>query len=183
MYPDARRRVVRVLGEMEAGEVYPDFETWRTMCAPRLAAKIRRSLTVREFLTRGAMRAGIAPFAPWYVYVAALLLLGWGSFLFYGSLSWDHGPELWGVMGLVVALYFVIGSNLLFRQRWVWFLGILASVFFIVLGLSRLSLGPDFLPSTIEAAFYLVPAAVILTCLLPTGARVAFLGPGSADAV
>ena|SRR5438552_11284841 len=115
---------------------------------------------------------------PWYVYVAALLLLGWVSFLLSVFISeWPLVPGF-----LTTAIYFrmalelTIGVGLLFRRRWAWVLGVTTSVVFIGEGL-RLIIFVRGEYVVIDAFIhYLVPALVILVALLPGKARRAFLG-------
>jgi hypothetical protein len=118
----------------------------------------------------------IAPRAPWYVYVGAILLVGWGSLVLSAFLSLkEFGPHFWKAMS-PVALELAIGLGLLLRRRWAWMLGITTSVVFIAEGLRRIVFVRGEYVVLDALVHYLVPAIVILICLLPGKARRAFLG-------
>ena len=129
----------------------------------------------------GIPRARIKPRVPWHVYVAAILLLGWGSLVLSAFLSLkEFGPHLWKAM-VPVALELVIGCGLLLRRRWAWFLGVTTSVVFIAEGLRRIIFVRGEYVVLDAFAHYLVPALVILVCLLPGRSRRAFLGERRVD--
>jgi hypothetical protein len=113
---------------------------------------------------------------PWYVYLAAILLLGWGTFVLFSWVSLGNFDDHFWWSMVPVVLEIAIGLGLLFRRRWAWVLGVTTAVVFVAEGLRRLL----FVHYGYEWAFalmlYLVPATVILVCLLPGGARRAFLG-------
>ena len=124
------------------------------------------------------------PRVPWYVYVLALLLLGWGSLFLieWVSLGQGFGPLFWRVMS-PVAVELAIGAGLLFRKRWAWVLGIATSVVFIAEGLRRLIFIRVEYEWLVVLVDYLIPAIVMLACLLPARARHAFLRESRANLV
>ena len=79
--------------------------------------------------------ARVAPRVPWYVYAAAILLLGWAFVLLIARLSLERfDPLFWRAM-VPVMLELAIGSGLLLRRRWGWLLGVATAVLFIMDGL------------------------------------------------
>jgi len=118
----------------------------------------------------------LAPRVPWYVYAAAILLLGWASVLLIAWLSLERfDPLFWKAM-VPVTLELAIGCGLLLRRRWGWLLGVATAVLFIVNGLhSIIFVRGEYV--VIDALIHrLVLATVILVALLPGRARRAFLG-------
>ena len=113
---------------------------------------------------------------PWYVYVVAILLLGWGSLVLSVWISQrEFGYPFWKDI-VPTALEMVIGCGLLLRRRWGWVLGVATSVVFIAEGLHRIVFVPGGYAVLGALVRYLVPAIVILVSLLPGRARRAFLG-------
>jgi hypothetical protein len=128
--------------------------------------------------------SALEPRVPWYVYVSALLLLGWGSLVLieWVSMEQGSGPWFWRVMG-PVAVELAIGAGLLFRKRWAWVLGIATSVVFIAEGLRRLIFVRVEYEWLVVLVDYSIPAIVMLVCLLPARARRAFLSESRASLV
>jgi hypothetical protein len=119
------------------------------------------------------------------VYLAAILLLGWGTLVLSEWVSLkDSDYARWARVMIPVALELVTGAGLLFRRRWAWVFGILTSVFLVEEGLRRVIFGPDreLIVLFTWTIHYFIPAIVILVCLLPGRARRAFLGEGQSDA-
>jgi hypothetical protein len=119
--------------------------------------------------------ARVALRVPWYVYAAAILLLGWAFVLLIAWLSLERfDPLFWRAM-VPVTLELAIGCGLLLRRRWGWLLGVATAVLFIVDGLhSIIFVRGEYV--VIDALVHrLVPATVILVALLPGRARRAFL--------
>ena len=120
--------------------------------------------------------ASIAPRVPRYVYVGAILLVGWGSLVLSAFLSLkEFGPHFWRAMA-PVALELAIGLGLLLRRRWAWVLGVATSVVFSVEGVRRIVFVRGEYVVLDSLIHLLVPAVVILAALLPGRARGAFLG-------
>jgi hypothetical protein len=141
-----------------------------------LAADVHEEATVSAIQSQATPPASSAPRAPWYVYVGAILLVGWGSLVLSAFLSLNEfGPHLWNAM-VPVALELAIGLGLLLRQRWAWVLGIATSVVFIAEGVRRIVFVHGEYVVLDALTHYLVPALVTLVCLLPGRARHAFLG-------
>ena len=113
----------------------------------------------------------------------AILLLGWGLVVLWAflSLSDEFGPRFWRAM-VPMGLELAIGAGLLLRRRWAWVLGIVTSVVFIGEGLRRLLFVRLEYEWLVALTDYLVPALVMLGCLLPARARRAFLGGRPAEA-
>jgi len=128
--------------------------------------------------------SALEPRVPWYVYVSALLLLGWGSLVLieWVSLEQGFGPLFWRVMS-PVAVELAIGAGLLFRKRWAWVLGTATSAVFIAEGLRRLIFVRVEYEWLVVLVDYLIPAIVMLACLLPARARHAFLRESRANLV
>src|SRR4051812_19291437 len=79
--------------------------------------------------------ARVAPRAPWYVYAAAILLLGWAFVLLVAWLCLKRiDPLFWRAM-VPVTLELAIGCGLLLRRRWGWLLGVATAALFTVDGL------------------------------------------------
>jgi hypothetical protein len=154
----------------------------------RICKAIWFALDVHEVAIVSAIQsqvspARITPRIPWYVYVAAILLLGWGSLVLAAFLSLkEFGPLFWKAM-VPVALELAIGFGLLLRRRWAWFLGITTSAVFIAGGLRRIFFVRGEYVVLDALIHYLVPAIVILVCFLPGRARRAFLGERQAQVV
>jgi hypothetical protein len=130
-----------------------------------------------------ALPARIGSRVPWYVYVGAILLLGWAALVLIAFLSLEEfGLHFWKAM-IPVALELAIGLGLLLRRRWGWFLGVTTSVVFIAEGVRRIVFVRGEYVVLDALTHYLVPAIVILVCLLPSKARRAFLGERRADVV
>jgi hypothetical protein len=143
-----------------------------------VAADVRRLANVSAVQPQAAQPAKVSPTIPWYVYVAALLLVGWVSFLLSVWISeWPLVPGF-----LTTAIYFrmalelTIGVGLLFRRRWAWVLGVVTSVVYIGEGLRQIIFVRGEYVVIDAFIHYLVPALVILVALLPGRARRAFLG-------
>jgi hypothetical protein len=81
------------------------------------------------------------------------------------------------------SMRFAIGLGLILRRRWAWFLGVTTSVVFIAEGVRRIVFVRGEYVVLDALTHYLVPAIVILVCLLPSKARRAFLGERRADVV
>jgi hypothetical protein len=112
---------------------------------------------------------------PWYVYLVAILLLGWSTFALSTLVSEkDFDYPFWRVM-VPFALELAIGCGLLFRQRWAWILGITTGVAFVAEGFRRLLFVHFEYEWAVALVDYLAPAIVILVALLPGRARRAFL--------
>ena len=146
------------------------------MQAVRVAAEVHR-ITYMSGLQSQAIPPGrVAPRVPWYVYAAAILLLGWAFVLLIAWLSLERfDPLFWRAM-VPVTLELAIGCGLLLRRRWGWLLGVATAVLFVVDGLhSIIFVRGEYV--VIDALVHrLVPATVILVALLPGRARRAFLG-------
>lgn len=84
------------------------------------AAGVHEEAIVSAIQSQATPPASIAPRAPWYVYVGAILLVGWGSLVLSAFLSLkEFGPLFWKAM-IPVALELAIGLGLLLRRRWAW---------------------------------------------------------------
>jgi len=128
-----------------------------------------------------ALPARIGSRVPWYVYVGAILLLGWGALVLIAFLSLEEFRlHFWKAM-VPVALELAIGLGLLLRGRWAWVLGVTTSVVFIAEGVRQIVFVRGEYVVLDALTHYLVPAIVILVCLLPLKARRAFLGDRRAD--
>ena len=113
---------------------------------------------------------------PWYVYLSAILLIGWALVLLIARLSLEtFDPLFWRAM-VPVTLELAIDCGLLLRRRWGWILGVTAAVVFVAEGLRRLLFVHFEYEWAIALIYYFAPAIVILVCLLPGRARRAFLG-------
>jgi hypothetical protein len=109
------------------------------------------------------------------VYATAILLLVWASVLLVTWLSLKQfDPVYWKAM-IPVTLELAIGWGLLRRRRWGWMLGIATALLFIADGLRLIILIPGVYVVITALIHRLIPAAVILVCLLPGRARRAFL--------
>jgi hypothetical protein len=114
---------------------------------------------------------------PWYVYLAAILLLGWGALVFFSWVSLGDFPYYFWRSMVPVLLEITIGFGLLFRQRWAWVLGVTTAVLFVAEGLRLLFfVGNSKYEWAIASMVYFALAFVILACLLPGRARRVFLG-------
>jgi hypothetical protein len=110
------------------------------------------------------------------VYLAAILLIGWGvSRPFRAGLEEGPRPLFLESHG-PFALELVIGFGLLFHRRWAWVLGVTAAVVFVAEALRRLLFVHFEYEWTVVLIVYSAPAIVILVGLLPRRARRAFLG-------
>jgi hypothetical protein len=112
----------------------------------------------------------------WYVYVTAILLIGWGLVVLSAWISTQEFDLLFWRSMVRVGLELTIGVGLLLRRRWAWVLGIATSVIFIALGLGEIVFIRGEYVVIAALVRYLVPAIVILVALLPGRARRAFLG-------
>jgi hypothetical protein len=124
-----------------------------------------------------------ASVVPWYVYLAAILLLGWAALVLSVWLSLkDFGPLFWRAI-VPVGLELATGAGLLLHRRWGWVLGIATSVFLLEEGLRRVIFGPDreWIVLFTWMIHYFIPAIVLLVCLLPGRSRRAFLGQRRSD--
>jgi hypothetical protein len=150
-----------------------------------VAADVRRLTYVSAVQSQATQSPDVDRRVPWYVYLVATLLLGWGTLVLsvWVSLK-DSDYSRWARVMIPVALELVTGAGLLFRRRWAWVLGILTSVVLIEEGLRRVIFGPDreWIVLFTWSIHYFIPAIVILVCLLPGRARRAFLGEGHSDA-
>src|SRR5437879_2210774 len=102
----------------------------------RIAADVRR-LTKMSGLQSQAISPArvVARRVLWYVYAAAILLLGWAFVLLVAWLSLEKfDPLFWRAM-VPVTLELAIACGLLFRRRWGWLLGVATAVLFILDGL------------------------------------------------
>lgn len=142
----------------------------------RVAADVRR-LTCRSVQSQAIPPARVAPRVPWYVYAAAILLLGWAVIVLSVllTLSGEFGPRLWRAM-VLVGLELAVGAGLLFRRRWAWVLGVTTGVVYVAEGLRRLLFVQFEYEWAVALTSYFVPAIVILVGLFPGRARRAFLG-------
>ena len=105
-------------------------------------------------------------------------MLGWGALVLSAFVSLkEFDPHFWKAM-VPVALELTIGCGLLLRRRWAWFLGVTTSVVFIAEGLRLILLLRGEYVVLDAVVHYLIPAIVILVCLLPGRARRASLGEG-----
>jgi len=148
-----------------------------------LAADVHEVTIVSAIQSQATPPASTAPRAPWYVYVGAILLVGWGSLVLSAFLSLkEFGPHFWKAM-VPVALELAIGLGLLLRRRWAWVVGVTTSVVFIAEGVRRIAFVRGEYVVLDALVHFLVPAMVILVCLLPGKARHAFLGERRADVV
>jgi hypothetical protein len=121
---------------------------------------------------------------PRYVYVAAILLIGWAALVLTVLASMKQfGPFFWRAM-IPVGLELATAAGLLLHRRWGWCLGITTSVFLVEEGLRRVILVGSDLQLVVLFAWmihYFIPAIVLLVCLLPSRARIAFLGERQSD--
>jgi len=121
---------------------------------------------------------------PWYVYVAATLLIGWAALVLSVWVSTqDFGPYFWRAM-IPVGLELATGAGLLLHRRWGWVLGIVTPVILVEEGLRRIIFyGPVGEPIVLVGwmIHYFIPAIVLLVCLLPRRARRAYLGEKQFD--
>jgi len=148
-----------------------------------LGADVHEVTIVSAIQSQATPPASIAPRVPWYVYVGAILLLGWGALVLSAFLSLkEFDPHFWKAM-VPVALELAIGLGLLLRGRWGWVLGVTTSVVFIAEGVRRIAFVRGEYVVLDALIHFLVPAIVILVCLLPGKARHAFLGERRADVV
>ena len=139
--------------------------------------------TIVSAIQSQALPARMGSRVPWYVYVGAILLLGWGALVLSAFLSLkEFDPHFWKAM-VPVALEIAIGLGLILRRRWAWFLGVATSVVFIADGVRRIVFVRGEYVVLDAVIHYLVPAIVILVCLLPLNARLAFLGKRRADVI
>ena len=119
---------------------------------------------------------------PWYVYLVAILLLGWGTLVLSTLVSErDFHYSFWRTI-VPVVLEIAIGCGLVFRRRWAWILGVTTAVVFIGEGLRRFLVVHFEYEWAVALIDFFAPAIIILVCLLPRRARRAFLGDGQADA-
>jgi len=161
---------------METAPTQPDLQ------AVRVAADVHRITFMSGLQSQAIPPARVAPHVPWYVYAAAILLLGWAFVLLIAWLSLERFDLLFWRAMVPVTLELAIGGGLLLRRRWGWLLGVATAVLFIVDGLhSIIFVRGEYV--VLDALIHrLVPATVILVTLLPGRARRAFLGEGRADA-
>jgi hypothetical protein len=141
-----------------------------------MAAEVRRLTNVSEPQYQAIPPARVASRELWYVYVTAILLIGWGLVVLSAWISRQEFDLLFWRSMVPVGLELTIGVGLLFRRRWAWVLGIATSVIFIALGLREIVFIRGEYVVIAALVRYLVPAIVILVALLPGRARRAFLG-------
>jgi len=105
-----------------------------------------------------------------------MLLVGWALVVLVGWLSYKYfGPPFWKDM-VPVTLELAVGWGLLRRRRWGWMLGIATAALFIADGLRLLIFHPGSYAVMITVLIHrLIPAAVVLVCLLPLRARRPYL--------
>ena len=146
-----------------------------------MAADVRRLANVNTVQPR-ANQPKIDRAVPWYVYLAAMLLIGWAVLVLTFVLSvWvsveDFGPLFRRAM-IPIGLELATGAGLLLHRRWGWVLGIATSVFLLEEGLRRAVFGGTDRESIVLfelVIHYFIPAIFLLVCLLPSRARRAFL--------
>jgi len=141
-----------------------------------VAAHVRRITIVSVPQSQAIPPVGVAPRVPWYVYAAAILLLGWAFVLLIAWLSLERFDLLFWRAMVPVTLELAIGCGLLLRRRWGWLLGVATAVLFIVDGLHSIIFVRGEYVVLVALIHRLVPATVILVALLPGRARRAFLG-------
>jgi hypothetical protein len=112
----------------------------------------------------------------WYVYLAAILLISWSTLVLWELISLRRFDFTFWRAVVPFAVELVIGFGLLFRRRWAWIVGVSTAVVFIAEGFRRLLFVHFEYEWAVALIDYLVPAIVILVCLLPGRARSAFLG-------
>jgi hypothetical protein len=142
-------------------------------------------MSVRPFQAGPAKEEWVVP---WYVYLAAILLIGWAALVLTLVLSvWvsleDFGPLFRRAM-IPIGLELATGAGLLLHRRWGWVLGIATSVFLLEEGLRRAVFGGTDRESIVlfeSGIHYFIPAIVLLVCLLPRRARRAYLGEKQFD--
>ena len=150
--------------------------------AVRVAAHVRRLTNVSAVQSQAAQPPKVDRRVPWYVYLVAILLLGWNTLVLSTLVSEkDFDYSFWRVM-VPVALQIAIGCGLLFRRRWAWILGVTTAAVFVAEGLRRLLFVHLEYEWAVALTDYFAPALVILVALLPDRARRAFLAEGHADA-
>src|SRR5512132_2636124 len=101
----------------------------------RVAADVHRIADMSGLQSHAIPPARVAPRVPWYVYAAAILLLGWAFVLLIAWLSLERFDILFWKAMVPVTLELAIGYGLLLRRRWGWLLGVATAVLFIVDGL------------------------------------------------
>ena len=147
-----------------------------------MAADVRRLTNVSAVQSQAAQPPRVDRHVPWYVYLSAILLIGWGALALSMLVSvGDFDYPFWRAI-VAVALQIASGCGLLVRRRWAWILGVTAAVVFVAEGFRRLLFVHFEYEWAIALIYYFAPAIVILVCLLPGRARRAFLGEGQADA-
>ena len=147
-----------------------------------MAADVRRLTNVSAVQPQAAQPPKVGRRVPWYVYLVAVLLLGWSTLALSTLVSEkDFDYSFWRAV-VRFGFELAIGCGLLFRQRWAWILGVTTAAVFVAEGFRRLLFVHVEYESAVVLIGYLAPAMVILVCLLPGRARRAFLGEGQADA-
>ena len=143
-----------------------------------MAADVRRLTNVSAVQSQAAQPPKVVRRVPWYVYLVATLLLGWGTLVLsvLVSTALRDFDAHWARVMIPVALELVTGAGLLFRRRWAWILGVTTAGVFVAEGLRRLLFVHFEYEWAVALTSYLVPAIVILVALLPGRARRAFLG-------
>jgi hypothetical protein len=141
-----------------------------------VAADVHRIADMSGLQSQAIPPARVAPRVPWYVYTAAILLLGWAFVLLITWLSLERFDILFWKAMVPVTLELAIGCGLLLRRRWGWLLGVATAVLFIVDGLHSIVFVRGEYVVLDALVHRLVPAGVILVALLPARARRAFLG-------
>lgn len=150
-----------------------------------MATDVRRLTNVSAVQSHAAQPHKADRDVPRYVYVAAILLIGWAVLVLTALVSMKQfGPFFWRAM-IPVGLELATGAGLLLHRRWGWVLGITTSVVLVEEGLRRVILVGRDLQLIVLFAWmihYFIPAIVLLVCLLPSKARHAFLRAGRVDA-
>src|SRR5437773_4296177 len=137
---------------------------------------VRKLTDVSAVQSRAAQPPKVERHVPWFVHLLAILLLGWNTLVLSTLVSErDFDPSFWRVL-VPAAVQITIGCGLLLRRRWAWILGVTTAALFVVEGLRRLLFVHFEYGWAIALVDFLVPAILILVCLLPGRARRAFLG-------
>ena len=93
------------------------FDVGPDLRAVWVAAHVRRITIVSVPQSQAIPPVGVAPRVPWYVYAAAILLLGWAFVLLIAWLSLERFDLLFWRAMVPVTLELAIGCGLLLRRR------------------------------------------------------------------